>query len=109
MYTVPVGQNPSGVVSSGILVLLILTTKLVSRMSLSRVRRRFTTSASSTVRACDLHYTEIRTYNAQDIIIVEDDPYYFQQFATYNSKSAYASDPHNIEKYLSGLVPSYLK
>jgi hypothetical protein len=109
MYTVPVGQNPSGVVSSGILVVLVSVTQLVSRTSLSRVRRRSTTSASSTVRACDLHYAEIRTYKVQDIIIVEDDPYYFQQFATYNSKSAYASDPHNVEKYLSGLVPSYLK
>lgn len=47
-----------------------------------------------------------------DIIIVEDDPYYFLQLAPYSAKSARASSsvgPAESDKWLSGLSPSYLK
>lgn len=47
-----------------------------------------------------------------DIIIVEDDPYYFLQLAPYSAKSDRASSrvgPAESDKWLSGLSPSYLK
>jgi aromatic amino acid aminotransferase I len=45
-----------------------------------------------------------------DIILVEDDPYYFQQFDLYDSKrQASSSSTYDVQRYLSTLVPSYLK
>jgi hypothetical protein len=46
---------------------------------------------------------------------VEDDPYYFEQFEAYDMKasskksSSSSHEQHDAEKYLAGLIPSYLK
>lgn len=77
LYTVPVGQNPTGL----------------------------TTSVSRKKEIYDICVE-------YDIIIVEDDPYYFLQLAPYSAKSARASSsvgPAESDKWLSGLSPSYLK
>lgn len=46
-----------------------------------------------------------------DVIICEDDPYYFLQQAEYKPKSDRSSVAmkHNEEAYLQGLSPSYLR
>ena len=41
-----------------------------------------------------------------DILIVEDDPYYFLQMQDYGSKSAY---PTSESEFLDSLIPSYLR
>ncbi|KIK06739.1 hypothetical protein K443DRAFT_88812 [Laccaria amethystina LaAM-08-1] len=73
MYTIPVGQNPTGAV---------------------RGRKRSMTYVSSLV----------------NVIIVEDDPYYFLQLGPYATPAerSPASDDDE-EYYLSQLVPSYLR
>lgn len=49
--------------------------------------------------------------NDTDVIIVEDDPYYFLQQGPYKSKSerSTASVKHDEDKFLAGLAPSYLR
>ena len=49
--------------------------------------------------------------NDTDVIIVEDDPYYFLQQGAYKPKSerSTASVKHDEDKFLSGLAPSYLR
>ncbi|KAI0355373.1 PLP-dependent transferase [Trametes cingulata] len=76
LYTVPVGQNPTG-----------LTTSLARKKEIYDVCVEY------------------------DIIIVEDDPYYFLQMAPYAAKferrsSAGSASP---EKWLASLSPSYVK
>lgn len=46
-----------------------------------------------------------------DVIIVEDDPYYFLQQGAYKPKSerSTAALKHESDKFLAGLAPSYLK
>lgn len=46
-----------------------------------------------------------------DVIIVEDDPYYFLQEGDYKPKSerSAVSVKHNADKFLSSLAPSFLK
>jgi hypothetical protein len=46
-----------------------------------------------------------------DVIIVEDDPYYFLQQGPYTPKSgrSVAAVKHDQDKFLAGLAPSYLK
>lgn len=49
--------------------------------------------------------------SAVDVIIVEDDPYYFLQQGEYKPKSERrtAAVKHEEDKFLAGLAPSYLK
>lgn len=49
--------------------------------------------------------------NSIDIIIVEDDPYFFLQFEEYKAKSerSTASVKHDEDKFLASLAPSYLQ
>lgn len=46
-----------------------------------------------------------------DVIIVEDDPYYFLQEGDYKPKAGrhYGNVKHDAEKFLASLAPSYLK
>ena len=46
-----------------------------------------------------------------DIIIVEDDPYYFLQEGEYKPKSerVNATVKHESDKFIASLAPSYLK
>ncbi|EPQ59207.1 PLP-dependent transferase [Gloeophyllum trabeum ATCC 11539] len=77
MYTVPVGQNPSG-----------------ATMGYRRKKEIYDICVEF------------------DIIIVEDDPYYFLQEGVYQPKSARTrkdSPDDDISHYIAGLVPSYLK
>ncbi|KAJ3558312.1 hypothetical protein NM688_g998 [Phlebia brevispora] len=76
MYTVPVGQNPSGATMGG--------------------------ERKKAIYDICVEY---------DVIIVEDDPYYFLQQGDYKPKSerTVATVKHSADKFLSGLAPSYLK
>ncbi|QRV87930.1 aminotransferase class I and II protein [Ceratobasidium sp. AG-Ba] len=82
MYTIPVGQNPTGAVMDG-------------------------------QRKKDIYAICVK----YDIIIVEDDPYYFLQFSDYRRKSerslrSFVPDVISAEtsrQYLDTLAPSYLK
>ncbi|KAL7282645.1 hypothetical protein ACG7TL_004118 [Trametes sanguinea] len=76
MYTVPVGQNPTGVT-----------------MGAARKKEIY--------EIC-VEY---------DVIIVEDDPYYFLQMGAYVPKDERASQASSLdsEKWISSLTPSYLK
>ena len=60
-----------------------------------------------------LHFIELtRVYTRfLDVIIVEDDPYYFLQQGVYQPKSgrSTASLKRETDKFLSSLAPSYLK
>ncbi|EKM59753.1 uncharacterized protein PHACADRAFT_250454 [Phanerochaete carnosa HHB-10118-sp] len=76
MYTVPVGQNPSG-----------------ATMGEKRKKEIYAICVKF------------------DIIIVEDDPYYFLQEGPYKPKSerSTVSVKHDQSEFLSSLAPSYLK
>ncbi|KAG8701459.1 hypothetical protein FRC09_005355 [Ceratobasidium sp. 395] len=82
MYTIPIGQNPTGAVMNG-------------------------------QRKKEIYDICVK----YDVIIVEDDPYYFLQFPDYKRKSerslrSIVLDVTNAEsskKYLDTLAPSYLK
>ncbi|KAJ2982280.1 hypothetical protein NUW54_g10772 [Trametes sanguinea] len=76
MYTVPVGQNPTGVT-----------------MGVARKKEIYDICVE------------------YDVIIVEDDPYYFLQMGAYVPKDERASPASaaDSEKWISSLTPSYLK
>ncbi|KAI0082536.1 PLP-dependent transferase [Panus rudis PR-1116 ss-1] len=76
LYTVPVGQNPSG-----------------ATMGLQRKKEIYDVCVQ------------------YDIIIVEDDPYYFLQEGEYKPKSERSSQIFNYDsdKWADNLVPSFLK
>ncbi|RDX53764.1 PLP-dependent transferase [Lentinus brumalis] len=76
MYTVPVGQNPTGVT-----------------MGLDRKKEIYDICVE------------------YDVIIVEDDPYYFLQMGSYGAKLDRASQAMHAdpESWLSSLAPSYVK
>ncbi|KAI0685029.1 pyridoxal phosphate-dependent transferase [Cytidiella melzeri] len=76
IYTVPVGQNPSGA-----------------------------TMAEERKKAIYAVCVEF------DVIIVEDDPYYFLQQGLYKPKAERSSEPlkHDTDKFLTSLAPSYLR
>lgn len=76
MYTVPVGQNPSG-------------------------------ATMGAKRKQDIYDICVEF----DVIIVEDDPYYFLQEGDYKPKEGrhYGNVKHDAEKFLASLAPSYLK
>lgn len=79
MYTVPVGQNPTG-------------------------------ATMGSQRKKDIYDICVE----YDIIIVEDDPYYFLQEGPYHppshsSRTNKARDPLTLESYIDGLAPSYLR
>ncbi|KAI0751113.1 PLP-dependent transferase [Daedaleopsis nitida] len=85
MYTVPVGQNPTGVT-----------------MGIDRKKEIYD--------IC-VEYGMLNVQRNTDIIIVEDDPYFFLQMGTYVAKSERASqatlaDP---EAWITTLAPSFLK
>ncbi|KAI0638513.1 PLP-dependent transferase [Trametes polyzona] len=76
LYTVPIGQNPTGLT-----------------MSFERKKEIYDVCVE------------------YDVIIVEDDPYYFLQMAPYAAKSERPSQASSIEtdKWVQSLSPSYLK
>ncbi|CDO75895.1 hypothetical protein BN946_scf184523.g4 [Trametes cinnabarina] len=76
MYTIPVGQNPTGVT-----------------MGVARKKEIYDICV------------------AYDVIIVEDDPYYFLQMGAYVAKEARAPQASRVEsdKWIGSLTPSYLK
>ncbi|KAI9000704.1 PLP-dependent transferase [Trametes punicea] len=76
MYTVPVGQNPTGVT-----------------MGVSRKKEIYDICVE------------------YDIIIVEDDPYYFLQMGPYIPKSERTSEgiPSDSEKWIASLTSTYVK
>ncbi|KAI0650413.1 PLP-dependent transferase [Trametes meyenii] len=76
MYTIPVGQNPTGVT-----------------MNISRKKEIYDICVE------------------YDIIIVEDDPYYFLQMGSYVPKFERTSQASSIDsvKWLGSLSPSYVK
>ncbi|KAG8743958.1 hypothetical protein FRC10_011032 [Ceratobasidium sp. 414] len=82
MYTIPVGQNPTGAAMDG-------------------------------QRKKEIYDLCVK----YDVIIVEDDPYYFLQFPAYKRKSERSlrglipdvTSPESSERFLDTLAPSYLK
>ncbi|KAI0340764.1 PLP-dependent transferase [Trametopsis cervina] len=75
MYTVPIGQNPSGA-----------TARAGRKQAIYDICVEF------------------------DVIIVEDDPYYFLQMGAYKPKAARntATIKHDSEKFIEGLAKSYI-
>ena len=90
-------------------------TELVHRLWGWSVRRRFTTSVSNTVcRAFTVRWERQRLsvlLNTVDVIIVEDDPYYFLQMGSYAAKQDQVSQAMHAdpESWLSSLAPSFLR
>ncbi|KAA1477299.1 PLP-dependent transferase [Dentipellis sp. KUC8613] len=79
MYTVPVGQNPSG-----------------ATMGIQRKREIYDVCVE------------------YDVIIVEDDPYYFLQVGPYVPKSERTAEPSlpagdEVKQFINSLAPSFLK
>lgn len=60
-----------------------------------------------------IHGTAISPKSYADVVIVEDDPYYFLQMGTYVAKSERAAQAMPLhtdpEKWIASLAPSYLK
>lgn len=58
-----------------------------------------------------LPYATANSCFSIDVIIVEDDPYYFLQEGDYKPKEGrhYGNVKHDAEKFLASLAPSYLK
>lgn len=55
-------------------------------------------------------YAAVSHVSVADIIIVEDDPYYFLQEGKYIPKSERVSESStDDEQFIASLVPSYLK
>lgn len=57
------------------------------------------------------HLAKIDFLSFVDIIIVEDDPYYFLQQGEYVPKDARvdAHEEHDAEKFIASLAPSFVK
>ncbi|KZT05602.1 PLP-dependent transferase [Laetiporus sulphureus 93-53] len=99
MYTVPVGQNPCGSTMGAtrkkeIYDICVEFGKVSSRAEHSRW-----------IDLCNVVVTP-------DIIIVEDDPYFFLQQGGYVPKTQRSSESHggtSDAEWLAGLAPSYLK
>ncbi|EIN10771.1 PLP-dependent transferase [Punctularia strigosozonata HHB-11173 SS5] len=96
MYTVPIGQNPSGA-----------TMGAARKKAIYDVCVDFGRSYTGE----GYHYAKDRS----DVIIVEDDPYYFLQEGEYVPKeqrvlqSASFTKGKEEEEYVASLAPSYLK
>ena len=69
------------------------------------------TFASNSVHILSITREYALTHGLIDVIIVEDDPYYFLQEGDYVPKveRSTAVVKHEQKKFLSSLVPSYLK
>ena len=114
MYIIPVGQNPTGAVNIPFPEMLMGPVITCSqRLCLLKGRRRYMIFASNLVEAPQL--TEVTVSNCcTDIIIVEDDPYYFLQEGPYtlpSERSGKSEDfAHNDsdEEYIASLAPSFL-
>lgn len=109
MYLIPVGQNPTGAVS---MFFLRIIPKLTcpQRLWLLTGRRKYMGFASNLVK---YHSWLKATPNfSADIIIVEDDPYYFLQEGSYIPPSERSRKPKESvlddEGYISSLSPSFL-
>lgn len=112
MYTVPIGQNPSGAVSYSF-------TEMPNFHSHSYVLRpwvgsasgKFTMSVSNSVSEIKTVVRSSSKLNLVDVIIVEDDPYFFLQFEEYKARfeRSTASVKHDEDRFLTSLAPSYLQ
>lgn len=72
-------------------------------------------SASNTVRCVFFTLQFLTNYPCKDVVIVEDDPYYFLQYETYVPKDARMASgaasrfSGDSERFVASLVPSFLK
>jgi aromatic amino acid aminotransferase I len=111
LYTIPVGQNPSGSVSRRSIYSYSGTHLRMSRPWGCKGRKRSTTFAWSLVRFNNRVIFCLLMLHL-DVIIVEDDPYYFLQMPTYVPKeirkasNIVAPDP---ETHIANLVPSFVR
>jgi aromatic amino acid aminotransferase I / 2-aminoadipate transaminase len=96
MYTIPVGQNPTGAVSE-------------SRLQYDR-SADFTMQTMWGARKKEIYDICVEF----DVIIVEDDPYYFLQVGPYTPKPNRPTKPEGSEdddpaEHIASLAPSFLK
>jgi hypothetical protein len=116
MYIIPVGQNPTGAVNMPFLEILTGPELTCSqRLCWLRGRKRYMIFASNLVEAPQL--TDVTVSNCcADIVIVEDDPYYFLQEGPYtlpSERSGKSEDSalrldDSDEEYIASLAPSFL-
>lgn len=116
MYIIPVGQNPTGAVNMPFLEILTgLELTRSKRLCLLKGRWRYMIFASNLVNAPQLtEGSEILFNRCIDIIIVEDDPYYFLQEGPYKLPSERSGTFGDLafngsdEEYIASLAPSFL-
>jgi len=82
----------------------------------SSAKRQFTIFALNTVRQAVNHHLPKLRLVAQDVIIAEDDPYFFLQFGKFAPKSQREAVEHEptglgdgVSSFIDSLVPSFLK
>ena len=115
MYTVPVGQNPTGAVSSlapsacvGMLKRFADDGSQQEERDLRHLRRVWCVFSLWMP-----HLHDPSTDCLVDVIIVEDDPYYFLQEGPYYPSSyrarEYDKKDDSLQEYIDALTPSYLR
>ncbi|THH28413.1 hypothetical protein EUX98_g5776 [Antrodiella citrinella] len=95
MYTIPIGQNPGG-----------------TTMSISRKQEIYDLCVKYGQSATLFITSNTETQSELDVIIVEDDPYYFLQMKEYKLQSERAtasSSKHDGAEFIASLAPTYLK
>lgn len=110
MYIVPIGQNPSGAVSCSSLVIECGSWPL--RRPWGRPGNRKSTIFVLNMVRSAFHVLDclISPVIQQDVIIVEDDPYFFLQEGPYDPKAQRKlSKVDSDSDYLRKLSPSFLK
>ena len=114
MYIIPVGQNPTGAVNMPFLKILTGPELTCSqRLCLLKGRKRYMIFASNLVEVPQLTGVTVSDCCA-DIIIVEDDPYYFLQEGPYTLPSERSGKSEDLalgdsdEEYIASLAPSFL-